>query len=410
MRIKKLHLALALGIAFSVPLSTVHAQLTESVYSIFGLGELGANNIGMNRSLGGTGIAFQSNRSINYLNPASYLGVTPNAFVMEVGVYGVYNNAEKGRNAQTHKDIDFSYGSFGLHLTDWWSLSLGVLPFSQVGYTITSTVAVDGELSSYEKTVKGSGSIKRAYLGNSFLIMEGLAAGLNVSYIGGSITESETGSGNNTLAQYQLENKRTFGTAYLDYGVQYSLRHRDWDYTLGLVYGASTTLDASDDLTVTSNGTTTSLAASDRPVMKIPQKIGLGFAAKAPQFKAGFDYEWQNWSTVRFSNSRARTRNSSRYSLGVEYMPGQHDAQSGALAYRCGVNYRSSYIEVGTTAITSYGLTVGMGIPSKGLNLNVSVEYGEEGTLDKGLIRNRYWMLYASVSVFELWHSLSMDD
>jgi hypothetical protein len=323
-----------LGIAFSVPLSTVHAQLTESVYSIFGLGELGANNIGMNRSLGGTGIAFQSNRSINYLNPASYLGVTPNAFVMEVGVYGVYSNAEKERNAQTHKDIDFSYGSFGLHLTDWWSLSFGVLPFSQVSYAITSTVAVDGDLSSYEKTVKGSGSIKRAYLGNSFLITEGLAAGLNVSYVGGSITESETGSGNNTLAQYQLENKRTFGTAYLDYGVQYSLRYRDWDYTLGLVYGASTTLDASDDLTVTSNEQRHS--RRDRPVMKIPRKIGLGFAAKTPQFKAGFDFEWQNWSNVRFSNSRAHTRNSSRYSLGVEYMPGQPDAQSGALAYRCG--------------------------------------------------------------------------
>lgn len=334
MRIKNLHLALALGIAFSVPLSIVHAQLSESVYSIFGLGELGSNNIGMNRSLGGTGIAFQSNRSINYLNPASYLGVTPKAFVMEAGVYAVYNNAEKVRNAQTHKDIDFSYGSFGLYLTDWWSLSLGVLPFSQVGYTISSTAAIDGGLSSYEKTVKGSGSIKRAYLGNSFLITEDLAAGFNVSYIGGSITESETGSGNNTLTQYQLENKRTFGTAYLDYGVQYSLRHRDWNYTLGLVYGASTTLDASDDLTVTSNGATTSLAASDRPVMKIPQKIGLGFAAKAPQFKAGFDYEWQNWSTVRFSNSRAHTRNSSRYSLGVEYVPGQPDARPVAGQFR----------------------------------------------------------------------------
>jgi hypothetical protein len=38
------------------------------------------------------------------------------------------------------------------------------------------------------------------------------------------------------------------------------------------------------------------------------------------------------------------------------------------------------------------------------------VEYGEEGTLNKGLIKNSYWMLYVSVSFRELWISLTDDD
>jgi hypothetical protein len=401
-----LHSGLLLSLFFCV----ADAQMNNSVYSIFGIGELVENNIGMNRSLGGTGIAFQSGSSINYLNPASYLGVAPGSFTMEAGIYSVYDNSAKSTIARRYKDIDFSYGSMGLFVTDWWTVSVGVLPFSHIGYQISSNVTVDGDMSSYERTVKGSGSVKRVYLGNSFQVMDGLALGLNVSYIGGSIKETETGSGDNTLATYELENTLSLGSCYLDYGLQYTLADHDWAYTVGVIYGTSTTLSTSDDLHVAANGTTTSLVHSDRPTMMIPQKFGLGLAAKTAHFRVGVDYEWHNWAAVRFSNALGHTRNSNRYSVGLEYAPSRSEHQQESLSYRCGANYRRSYLEIGTTSVNALGVTVGMGMPFNRINLSVSVEYGEEGTLNRSLIKSRYWMLYASISLYEIWHPSNLDD
>ena len=388
----------------------LHAQIDNSVYSIFGLGELVDNNIGMNRSLGGTGIAFQSGTAINYMNPASYIGITPHAFMVEAGAYCIYNNAAKRSLTRTHKNMDFSYGSLGVYVTDWWTLSAGILPFSHIGYGVTTTVAVDGGRSTYDKTVQGSGSIKRAYIGNSFGIMEGLAAGVDLCYVGGSIRESESSAGNSDLSGYELRNTLSLQTWYLSYGVQYTLMDQDLAYTAGLVYSGAAGLDASDNLTLTSNATTTALAHSERSAMKIPQRVGFGLAAKTSRFRAGIDYEWQNWADVKFTSARAGTRNSSRYSFGVEYFMPRTDAQISPVSYRAGANYRSSYLEVGSATVNAFALTIGMGIPLRGVTLSVSVEYGEEGTLDNGLVRNRYGMFYASVNVFEIWRSLGLDD
>jgi hypothetical protein len=393
-----------------VQVVTLHAQVDNSVYSIFGLGELVDNNIGLNRSLGGTGIAFQSGTSLNYMNPASYLGITSHAFMMEVGVYSIYNDAAKGSLGRTHRNIDLSYGSLGAYITDGWTLSAGILPFSHIGYDVTTTVPVDGDRSTYDKTIKGSGSIKRAYIGNAVRILEGLAAGVDLCYVGGSIRESESSAGSSELAGYEINNTLSLQTWYLGYGLQYSLLHKDVAYTAGLVYSGSAAFDASDNQTLTSNGSTTAFAHVERGAMKIPQRVGFGLAAKTGRFRAGIDYEWQNWADVKFADLRARTRNSSRYAVGFEYFMPRTDGQASPVSYRCGANYRSSYLEVGSATVNAYALTIGMGIPLRGLTLSVSVEYGEEGKLDKGLVRNRYGMVYASVNVFEVWRSLDLDD
>ena len=39
--------------------NVIEAQVKNSIYSIFGIGEVGDDGFGVNQSLGGTGIAFQ---------------------------------------------------------------------------------------------------------------------------------------------------------------------------------------------------------------------------------------------------------------------------------------------------------------------------------------------------------------
>ncbi len=381
----------------------VDAQVIKSPYSIFGVGELVDNNLGMNRSLAGTGIAFKSDRSINYLNPASYLGIPANSLILELGLYGFQSNSQQKNLHQIHRDINVSYTSVSLYLADRWALSLGILPFSRVNYEIKSTDIIGNELTSYEKTYTGTGGLSRIYIGNSFRVFDDLAAGFDLSYIGGTVTETESASGNNSLADYALENKLSLRTAYLDYGLQYSVPDHDWQYTFGVVYGASIQTYVSNEAQLTSGDSTTSLQQSDSPILKIPQKLGIGIAARSPSFRVGVDYEWEDWSALRFSNSHFRTRNSNRCSLGLEYSPARSDDRSRGISYRLGASYRLSYVYVDGMSINSWGMTLGTGIPFQTTNLNVSIEYGEEGTLTNGLIKSRYWMFYVSLSLSEIW-------
>ena len=103
---------------------TTKAQSINSVYTMFGIGQLSDNNLGINRGLGGTGIAFKSGRSVNYLNPASYLGLQPRSYILETGAFGVINNAKSGNQTNSFSNINFGYFSVSFYLTDWWAFKL----------------------------------------------------------------------------------------------------------------------------------------------------------------------------------------------------------------------------------------------------------------------------------------------
>jgi hypothetical protein len=388
----------------------VDAQVIKSPYSVFGIGELVDNDLGMNRSLAGTGIAFKSDKSINYLNPASYLGIPENSLIWELGLYGFQSNSQQKNLHQTRRDFNVSYTSVSLYLADRWALSLGVLPFSHVSYEIKSTDIIGSELTSYEKTYAGSGGLSRIYVGNSFRMFGGLAVGFDLSYIGGTVTETESTSGNNNLADYTLTNKLTISAGYLDYGLQYFVPDRDWQYAFGVVYGAGIQTNVSNEVQLTSGDSTASLQQNDSPILRIPRKFGIGISARSPNFRAGVDYEWEDWSVLRFSDPHFRTKNSNRCSIGLEYSPARSDSRSRRISYRFGANYKFSYLSVDGTSINSWGLTLGTGIPFQTVNVNASIEYGEEGTLTNGLIRNRYWMFYMSFSLSEIWSPLQLED
>ena len=324
---------------------------------------------------------------------------------MELGAYGIYNRSKNANTSQADGDINVSYVAASLYLKNWWALCFGIVPFSSVDYEVNSSDEIGGELISYEKNFTGTGGLSRVYLGNSFKLYKGLALGFNASYIFGPITQTETAASNESFAGYELKNRRTAYSFYLDYGVQYSIRNSDWLYTIGLIYGASTKLNSIDDLEFTYDGITSSLEQDEQLDMKIPQKYGVGISVKKDnKFRAGFDYEWKNWSNINFSNPNLDTKNSNRFSIGVEYSPGQRDNSFRNLFYRLGVNYKNSYLEIDRTQINSMGINFGVGVAYSHANtFNFSIEYGEEGTLSKGLIKNNYLVFYFNFSLHEFW-------
>jgi hypothetical protein len=375
---------------------------------MFGVGELTDNNYGVNRGLAGTGIAFQTGRSVNYLNPASYLGVLPDSYLMEIGAYGIITRSKTNTQSLTDNDINFGYFSASLYMYDWWAGSIGIVPFSSIDYKIKSTGSIEGELTTFDKTYEGNGGLNRIYIGNSFKVFKGLALGFNISYVFGPISQSETAASSGSFSGYTITNDRNVHGLYLDYGLQYLYNNNDWLYTFGFTYGANTRLNTSNEKEFIYNSETTSLDHDALSDIRVPQKFGFGLSAKrGNNFRAGIDYEYGNWSAINFSNPNYSTTNSNRFSLGLEYKPGDDKSDHNwyeTLLYRLGANYKNSYLRIDNTRISTIGVSAGFGIPyDKYSMINISAEYGKEGTLDKGLIRNDYFVVYFNFSLYEFW-------
>jgi long-subunit fatty acid transport protein len=234
-----------------------------------------------------------------------------------------------------------------------------------------------------------------------------LAVGLNAAFIFGLVTQTEKALSTDTFTGYELKNERRAHSFYLDYGLQYSMDRGDWMYTVGLIYSAAQKLKTTDYLEFTYNSIANELEQDEQSSIKIPEKIGLGIAIKKGRnFKAGFDYEQNHWSNITFSNHHLETNNSTRFSFGTEFCPGQKMNESWFknIFYRLGANYKNSYLEIDNVSINSMGINLGLGIPINRINLvNFAIEYGEEGTLKKGLIKNSYWGFYLNFSLSELW-------
>ena len=405
---KLIYIALFVSLLL-IPTQRFNAQIKNSVYSLFGVGQLTDKSFGINKSLGGTGIAFQSGRSINYLNPASYLGIAPDSYIMELGLNGLLVKSKQGNISKLNKDIDFSYATASLYFTRWWAFSFGIVPYTTVDYEINSIDQIGGELTTFNKTFEGSGGLNKIYWGNSIEIIKGLSFGINTCYIFGHILQTETALADNNFPGYELTSNRFAGSVYFDYGLQYSLRNDDWFYTVGMIYGANKRFNTTDDLEFTADNITTTLSEENKADIKIPEKYGFGVSIKKGElFRAGVDYEWNKWSDISFSNASLDSRDSRRYSFGLEYSPsaGEEGKWLSTLFYRLGFNYKESYLELNGTKINSMAMNIGFGIPYDGTSMiNLALEYGKEGTTSQGLIENNFLKVHLNISLHQFWET-----
>ena len=385
----------------------INSQISNSPYSLFGAGQIEDIGFGVTQSLGGTGIAFQSEKYLNNLNPASYNAIDSLSFLFELGVFLKNTQYSTIETSFNKFDQNLRYLALGFRINKYWASSIGIAPFSSVGYTINSTDNVEGEIETFDKTFEGAGGINQFYWGNSIKILKGLYAGINFSYLLGSIEQSESAYIEDLLS-YSFTNNQYISGLYLDYGLQYSIERPEWKYTLGMVYGNKKELSTREDAYYYSADTLDLDVETDESGFYLPQKFGVGIAVDyRDNLKFGIDYERKNWSEINYSNRFLNTRDSERYSMGIEYKPSKSIKDKGFknMYYRLGAKYNKSYLEIENTPINSKALSFGIGIPVKhDLSLlNFSIEYGVNGTMKNGLIKENYWILNFNVSLHDLW-------
>lgn len=377
------------------------AQTTSSPYSIFGLGVLEGNSLGLSKAMGGTGIAFISDKYLNNQNPASYSGLDSLLSIFETGVFAKYTTFSTRTEKQSLVNANLKYVMLGFRVSPWLSTAFGFAPYSSVGYNINSTSPIEGTDQTFKKTYTGEGGVNRAFIGTSVRLIKNLSVGVNASYLFGNVTHSESSS----IYSYKLKDVTYLSNLTLTYGLNYSFNIKKTGFAVGLIYTNGKKLRTDNVTTVTTDYGTSNLS-SRLYKYEVPETYGAGLAFTKEFFKAGIDVERSIWKGIDFNNSTVKSRNSDRYSFGVEFpSQGLNKGTGKMILYRFGAEYQRSYFIIKGVPIDTYKITVGAGLPLKGIIsvLNLSLEAGQTGTKKIGLFREDFITLHIDFALRDLW-------
>jgi hypothetical protein len=387
----------------------LNAQNTMSPYSVFGPGELQPKGFGRAVGMGHAGMALPSDNRLNNLNPASYLGIDSLHFILEIGMNAKYSGFRSGGNSLSGLNANLAYLAMGFRITDWWANSLGIAPFSHVGYDITGQKFVEGSTLKYTTEFKGSGGISLAYWSNSIRITKNFSVGVNTSYIFGPLVQEEYISQSDLSAAYIFTRNDYFHSFYLDYGAQYHFRIKDLMFFLGATYANRQNLISGYSSTLETSGlSSVDSKEGQKGVRSLPESFGGALAVSNSKITLALDYQLQKWAGLKYPSMIGVFRNAQNFSAGVDLKPWKARVSNKFFQnwdYRAGFNFYSSYLQIKNNPVNAYGVTLGFGVPLRNQysQINFAIEAGKQGTTANGLIRERYVMAHLNFTVNELW-------
>ena len=348
---------------------------TNSPYTRYGYGDLSDQSFGNSKAMGGIAFGLRDGAQINPLNPASYTAIDSLTFIFEGGVSLQNMNISGGGVKLNAKNSSFDYLAMQFRLHPKIAMSIGLLPFSNVGYSVSESNEAT-ETSPYStKSLTGEGGLHQLYVGAGVKVLKNLSVGVNASYFWGDITRSLTQLYPNT-ASYIRQNAVSVSDYKLDFGLQYTQEfNKKHSATIGAVYSPKHKLN--NDYTVTTQASSTVSQDWDA-TLEVPNTFGVGFTYNYDKrLTVGLDYSLQQWSKTKFgvntSDDAVREDFDETYtycdrhkiSVGAEYIPNLIGrSYLSHIKYRLGAYYTTPYYKIGgKDAAREYGVTAGFGLP-----------------------------------------------
>ena len=394
-------------LALLVTPSLMAQNNTNSPYTRFGYGLLNDQSFSRSQGMGGVAYGFRSKQSINPANPASYCAVDSTSFLFDMGISALISNFKSGDVGKTTFNGNLDYLAFQFPITNWMGMSLGVTPFSVVGYdysfsdSISAPSLNDTVVSKYTQQFFGTGGISQVYLGVSFDIGKHVALGANVYYLFGNINHSRyldyTSNGVSTYQTSTLK-VRSFNARF---GIQYyetiGSKHA---FNIGAIYEFKSKLDGNIETTTIGVDTTTINSGN---LFELPNTYGLGFTYTYDErLTIGLDGTFMQFADAMYYGVRDSLSNRIKICAGAEYVhnpKGRYYAER--MYWRFGVNYNNSYAKVGRFDAQDFSITCGAGFPLRTTKttLNVNFEYGSVGNQLHSPLRENYFKIGLNLSL-----------
>jgi len=409
--------AAIIGIMFLVLISPQAGAQTRitSPYSRFGVGELMFNQSFRNLGLGGIGVAYRSNISVNNLNPASYTATDSTSFIFEATLLSHFYQHQTLAKTQMGNFTSLGNLSFSFPITRWWGVGVGVKPFSAMGYKVSNSLN-DPQFGVVNFLYEGSGGINQLFIGHAFRPFKGLSVGFNASYLFGSLDRSSSVSSDSIgfFLVNRISSQRV-NDWHFGFGAQYEYRiSPDRHFTFGVVFGPELSIQTVESETIRrmlpgfTRFDTTSFAERESGYMTIPAYFGAGvFARINEHWAGGFDFIWQNWEKFNVNEAPGNLINTYNFAAGLKFRP-TAQAFGGFLTrleYRAGFRYGQTYLNLNNHPIDEFGISFGLHMPIRRTNngINLGFEFGQRGTTDYNLIRENIYRINVGVNIYERW-------
>jgi len=403
----------------------IQAQVrVDSPYSRFGLGDLNNSNNAKTNAMGGISFSISDPNHINSNNPATYAGIDSGSFVFDAGFNGIMLSSKSNTGTSESNYFNLAHLKVGMPITRWLRASIGLKPFTSVGYDVSGSDHVDS-IGIVDHRYTGDGGLNQVYFGAGIKIIKGLSVGFNASYLFGKGTYNRETFMPDQVNSYKVRatNQIDVGSFYFDYGLHYSFRisnkEKDIQHNkrpkflkVGLIYANQQSLNSelnSKAITFT-NGSddfefikdTVYLDNGHKGDVIIPAKFGGGLSYySGNKWMLGFDMKYQDWSKYEAFGQSDSLVASLSYNIGGSY-------NIKGFNFRAGFRYFDSYLELRNHKIDDYGISFGVGFPLRQNNMTVSYvdlgfEFGRRGTTSNNLIQQDYFKVSLGVTIRNTW-------
>ncbi len=390
----------------------------SSPYSRFGLGDIstGSPNTIL-KGMGGVSNAMSGRTLLNPNNPASYASLDTLSFVFDAGFYIKTANYSTNKSTEKGSNASFDYASVGMSLSRWWKIGLGIMPYSNREYNV---ITDHYDLGFYNVAFQGEGGISKVFFANGFKITKDLSVGVTASYIFGTLID------NTTIyfpdSTYYLNGRRSIDMRIsdfkFDYGLMYKLPISSCDVTLGFTYTQGSDIASKRDLFIRNmfkgygnlaeNPIDTLQYIEDEIVnISLPHGFGGGVSVGKKGWLVGADFNWAGWKGFEMNGVNDSLQNSWNVAIGGSFKPESTSISKyyKKITYRAGFHFDQTYYNVYGQSINKYGVTLGVGlpVPRSLTSFNVAVEFGSMGTTKNNLVKETYFNISISMSIYDRW-------
>ena len=406
--------AVALG---CVSFTASVAQVGITPYSTQGIGNLTRPGLVHNHSMGGIGAGTGSGFNINYVNPAMLYKNTLSSF--DVAFSFERTTQRRDDESAVINQGGINYGVFAFpFIANRWSASLGMMPYSTVGYRQEEDLAGGVNDPSARRVREGSGGLNLVSFSHGVRIYKNLALGVRLGYLFGEITETRsvflTGTSGRTSV---LEDRLYYSDVLIEPAIYFGQKiGKRTSLNLGVVYQPATQVRATKDVTFTSQASGVSQQAfgrdtvlNERRDVRLPEKLSVGLSIdQYLKYTVGIDVSYQAWEEFESyeTGQNQGMQNSFGLAAGGQFIPDATSVNSylARVAYRLGGHYRNLPFAVNGQQITEFGIDFGLSLPVSNLSsINLAFEIGNRGTTDQGLIRENYTRATLGVTFNDRW-------
>lgn len=373
---------------------------THSPFSRFGYGEMNENVPGAYRAMGGVGVGMRDSRVINPSQPASYTVVDSTTFMFDLAASGMWNRYTDGDGTRNRGNGNLEYLSLQFPIYKRWiGMSLGILPYSMLGYDITTVDSINSDYH-YVCSYNGIGGITQVYGGLSFNILDWFAVGANMYYMFGEGTNSRDLQFTESLNPVHEDYILHVSDLRFRYGAQLFHHFDHHDFTLGAIFENKSSLRGDVIRTEVHHYDTisNSSAASDFPMV---WGVGGSYSYKG-RFTLAADFTRYCWASARYYDASTTLRDRDRLSVGFEYVNNPLGRRYiDHMPWRVGFTMETPYVS--SIDANEYRVSIGTAFPLHNVAtvLNTSLEYGHRGK--KTGLEENYLRFTLNVSVSENW-------